>query len=82
MNAAGLSTDVSAITLWVLNRNGNEVRCVVDAAARGRWTPFERGTARMLVDGAVVDRQVFSNLNELLEVTTNWGHRIAAVIGG
>lgn len=82
MNAAGLSSDVSSITLWVLHRNGNEVRCVVDAAARDRWTPFERGTARMLVDGAVVDRRVFTNLNELLELTTDWGNRIAPVIGG
>lgn len=82
MNAAGLSHDVPAITLWVLHRNGNEVRCVVDTAARGRWLPFERGTARMLVDGAVVDRRVFTNLNELLELTTDWGNRMAPVIGG
>jgi len=82
MNIAGLSSDVSAITLWVLHRNGNEVRCVVDAASRGRRTPFERGTARMLVDGAVVDRRVFTNLNELLELTTDWGNRMAPVIGG
>jgi len=36
----------------------------------------------MLVDGAVVDRRVFTNLDELLELTTDWGNRIAPVIGG
>jgi hypothetical protein len=80
MNTAEISTDMPAITLWVLNRDGNEIRCVVDAAS-GRVNPFTRGTARLLVDGFVVDRQMFADLDELVELTADWGSRITPLIG-
>jgi len=80
MNTAGLSNDASAITLWVLSRDGNEFRCVVNAAG-GRVNPFKRGIARLLVDGLVVERQMFADLDELVELTSDWGSRIAPVVG-
>ena len=79
MNSSRPTNHSSALTLWVVNLPDREVRCVIDA--KGAESQL-RGTAHMLVDGTTTERRRFAGIDDLLELSADWRHRLMPRAGG